>query len=220
MRTRWIVFPLTLLAVALFSFRELSTQPSFNGTTAGCEGSGCHSLSASAVTARTSNLVVTVSVSGTTGKVAGELVDGAGTVVAVNNGTSSNPFTLTAPGPGTYRVNAGYLSPKREWDSTNVMLASPASVADETPQGFSLGQNYPNPFNPSTTIPFSLPAASEVTMKAFDLTGHEVATLIDGRMEAGQHAALFNARELSSGVYFIRLQSGAQRSMLKVVLTK
>jgi hypothetical protein len=220
MRIRWITLPLVAAAVSLISFKELSTQPSFNGTTAGCEGSGCHSLSGSAVTARTSNLVVTVSVTGTTGKVAGELVDGTGTVVAVNNGTSSNPFTLTAPGPGTYRVNAGYLSPKREWDSTNVTVGSLASVTDETPQEFMLGQNYPNPFNPSTTIPFSLPAASEVTMRAFDLTGHEVATLIDGRMEAGKHTALFNAGGLSSGVYFIRLQSGAQRSMLKVVLTK
>jgi hypothetical protein len=220
MRIRWITLPLLATAVTLISFKEISTQPSFNGTTAGCEGSGCHSLSGNAVTARTSNLVVTVSVSGTTGKVAGELVDGTGTVVAVNNGTSSNPFTLTAPGPGTYRVNAGYLSPKREWDSTNVTLTSPASVADDTPHEFLLEQNYPNPFNPSTTIPFSLPATSEVTMKAFDLTGHEVATLIDGRLEAGKHAVLFSARGLASGVYFIRLQSGVRRSMLKVVLTK
>jgi hypothetical protein len=70
-----------------------------------------------------SSLQVQVTITGNSGNVAGELVDGGGNVVAVINSTSSNPFILTAPSEGTYLLNAGFKNPSpRRWDSTHVTL--------------------------------------------------------------------------------------------------
>ncbi|NNG27656.1 MAG: T9SS type A sorting domain-containing protein, partial [Ignavibacteriaceae bacterium] len=63
-------------------------------------------------------------------------------------------------------------------------------------------QNYPNPFNPSTEIKFAIPQIANVTLKVFDVLGREVVTLVDEQMEAGKHSLIFNAANLSSGVYY------------------
>ena len=97
------------------------SRPSFNGTNPGCDGGGCHTFQDGIVSASVTDLQVQITVSGTNNDVAGELVDGTGTVVDVNNGTSSNPFTLTAPGPGVYTVNAGHAGPLL-WDSASVSI--------------------------------------------------------------------------------------------------
>jgi len=70
---------------------------------------------------------------------------------------------------------------------------------------YKLHQNYPNPFNPSTTIRFSLPQRSRVTLKVFDPVGREVATLVDGVKDAGEHSVVWNAARVPSGVYFYHL---------------
>ena len=75
-------------------------------------------------------------------------------------------------------------------------------VSNLVPAEYSLEQNYPNPFNPSTEIKFSIPQTTNVTLKVFDVMGREVATLIDEQMEAGKHSVVFNAANLSSGVYY------------------
>jgi hypothetical protein len=67
--------------------------------------------------------------------------------------------------------------------------------------------NYPNPFNPATTIKFSVPAAGRVSLKVFDLRGHEVAVLVDGQMNAGEgYEAVFAPEHVASGTYMYRLQ--------------
>ena len=81
-------------------------------------------------------------------------------------------------------------------------------------------QNYPNPFNPSTTISYDLPTDSKVTLKVFDVLGREVATLVNGFVEAGSHQAVFNATRLASGVYFYRLQAGAYSATRKLAILK
>ncbi len=75
------------------------------------------------------------------------------------------------------------------------------------PDKFALHQNYPNPFNPSTTIHFALPRQSFVTLKIYNLSGEEVATLVEKNLAAGFHQVNWAAGELSSGVYFYRLQA-------------
>jgi glucuronoarabinoxylan endo-1,4-beta-xylanase len=76
------------------------------------------------------------------------------------------------------------------------------------PTTYSLHQNFPNPFNPSTTISYDLPTRSVVTLKIFNVLGQEVATLVNGEVQAGRHQVQWDARRLSSGVYFYRLQAG------------
>lgn len=85
---------------------------------------------------------------------------------------------------------------------TNIKNISP------TPTRFKLMQNYPNPFNPQTTISYSLPRESTVTLKVYDLIGREVATLLhNDREPAGNHEVFFGGTNLASGVYFYRLQT-------------
>jgi hypothetical protein len=88
------------------------------------------------------------------------------------------------------------------------------------PDNFTLSQNYPNPFNPSTTISFSLPRRESVTLKVYDLLGREVATLVDGREEAGEHTVKWNADGFTSGVYFYRLSAGGGVQTRKLVLVR
>jgi len=111
----------TLLTLSLTIL--LHSEPGFNGSSPGCSGSGCHSFQDNSVSiVPLSNLQVQITVTGNTGNVAGELVNSGGTVVAVINSTSNNPFILTAPSEGTYLINAGYKNPSRRWDSTHVTL--------------------------------------------------------------------------------------------------
>ncbi|MBC8042386.1 MAG: T9SS type A sorting domain-containing protein [Rhizobacter sp.] len=83
-----------------------------------------------------------------------------------------------------------------------------------------LSQNYPNPFNPSTTISYSIALASSVRLVVYDVLGREVATLISAKQAAGNYRVNFNASNLSSGVYFYRLQSGANVQTRKMLLVK
>ena len=78
----------------------------------------------------------------------------------------------------------------------------------QIPDEFELSQNYPNPFNPNTIINFSIPRNTFVSLKVFNLLGEEVKTLINQVVIAGNHKIQFNARGLSSGVYFYTLRAG------------
>ncbi len=92
------------------------------------------------------------------------------------------------------------------------------------PTGFALSQNYPNPFNPSTRIQYTIESAGLVSLKVYDMLGREVATLVNGRQEAGTYTVQFGinsgASGLSSGIYFYRLKVGSFISTKKLVLMK
>ncbi len=304
-------FILLTIAVSLIIIPMLVSQPSFNGTSPGCSGSGCHTFSDGDVSVTLlDSITVEVTVSGTSNKVAGELVDISGNVVDVINSTNSNPFTLTAPVPGYYVINAGYKDPQRRWDSAAVNLIVPVELSsfiasvnekdvilswqtatelnnsgfdverteaneewekvgfvsgngtsteinsytfadkdvpfgtynyrikqidfdgtyeyfileDEveisSPGNFVLLQNYPNPFNPTTTIKYSVVEKTFVRLIIYDVAGSEVAVIVNKEQKAGEYEIDFNAGNLTSGVYFYRLQTGNFVETKKMILMK
>ncbi len=81
-------------------------------------------------------------------------------------------------------------------------------------------RNFPNPFNPSTTIAFSLSEAVQVSLKVYNITGQVVAELTSDALAAGEHQFTFDGSNLSSGVYFYRLQAGAKTIVKKINLIK
>jgi len=95
-----------------------------------------------------------------------------------------------------------------------------ADEASEIPSEFNLNQNYPNPFNPYTTIRFEIPRRSFVSLRAYDILGREVATLINSEMGAGRFKAVFDGTALSSGIYFYRLSAGGFQLSKRFLLLK
>jgi len=129
-------------------------------------------------------------------------------------GTLGQPFIGTMSG-ALNKHNAGF------WHVQCYLLTSVKEKPEEAlPAEYQLEQNYPNPFNPSTTIRFSLPQREHVTLKVFDVLGREVATLVDGELNPGQHSVVFNAKNLPSGVYFYRLQAGNFVEQKKMEMVK
>ena len=111
---------------------------------------------------------------------------------------------------------------------TNATVIDPSN--NNLPDGFALSQNYPNPFNPSTTINYSIPAVSFVTLKIYDVLGNEVATLVNEEKIKGNYEVKFsttggvtsggNIYNLPSGIYFYRLQAGSFVETNKMILLK
>jgi hypothetical protein len=123
------------------------------------------------------------------------------------NGSS---ITLSIP-------NASALTNlKRSWG----MTTSVERFAIDLPTHFNLEQNYPNPFNPATTISFSLPSKSFVSLKVYDTLGREVFTILSEELSAGTYSKQLNVADLPSGVYFYRLHAGSYIGTKKIVLLK
>ncbi|MBN1562047.1 T9SS type A sorting domain-containing protein [candidate division KSB1 bacterium] len=105
------------------------------------------------------------------------------------------------------------------WDLSAVQPIVDA-VQENLPHTFLLRQNYPNPFNPATTIEYSLPRASFVTLKVFDLLGREVRTLVHEQQSAAAHSVLFEAGELPSNIYFYKLEWDGACEIRKMALVR
>jgi uncharacterized protein (TIGR02145 family) len=101
---------------------------------------------------------------------------------------------------------------------------SSTAVEGDNEKGFSteytLSQNYPNPFNPRTIINYSVPKASFVTIKVYDVLGKEVFTILNENKPVGNYSVDFDASKLVSGLYFYQLQSGNFLETKKFVLLK
>ena len=116
--------------------------------------------------------------------------------------------------------------------TVSVATSAPGSPAGQNvPAQFSLGQNYPNPFNPTTTITFSLPVASSVSIRVFNLLGQQVTAVAGGVFAAGTHAATWDGRDaagrvMASGIYFYRMDASgiatgsSYREMKRMLLLK
>ncbi len=88
------------------------------------------------------------------------------------------------------------------------------------PVDYALSQNYPNPFNASTTISYSLPQESEVSLDIYDIMGRKIETLVPGRQPAGEHSVVWNADHISSGVYLFRINAGSYSETRRCNLIK
>ena len=131
------------------------------------------------------------------------------------------PFIWEATG-GTIDVNGLFIAGENDGnyqvsvsDSSGSIIASAninilvgvESENENLPKNITLSQNYPNPFNPTTTISFSIPNTSFVSLKVYDILGREVKTLLSGEQKAGIYNIPFGASELSSGIYFYKLDA-------------
>jgi hypothetical protein len=142
----------------------------------------------------------------------GITIDGKGSVWVAglfSGNTIFDQISLTGPGAYLAEFADGVMS-VNEPDKTGMGI----------PTTFELMQNFPNPFNPSTTISFSLPSRSFVTLKIFDVMGREVATMVSEEMTAGNYSQRWNASSYPSGVYFYRLQAGNFNNTKRLLFLK
>ena len=122
-------------------------------------------------------------------------------------------YTTKVPPDNGYEIR-----PRSQADfktSTQVIGQDP-----NLPDHYALQQNYPNPFNPVTTVSFDMPENAEVQIRVYDLLGRVVATLYEGKLEAGYHKFTFNAIDLPSGVYFYRAECKNFVAAKKMTLVK
>ena len=130
-------------------------------------------------------------------------------VLALQAGVFDNtvPFTL---GPeGSISEEGGSL-----------LIPTASEREGEVPTTFYVDQNFPNPFNPSTVIRYGLPAASDVTIRIYNVLGQEVMTAFRGHQQAGVHEFLLNASALRSGLYIYRVTYGDQSIAKRMVLVE
>ena len=142
-----------------------------------------------------------------------------GFVAGAGNSNAPREYSFAdanlTPGKYAYRL--------KQIDNAGTFSYSQAAELELSgaPKAFTLNDAYPNPFNPSTNIRFTLKDAGFTTLKVFNLLGQEVATLFRGEAEAGTlYQYRFDAKGLTSGVYFSVLESGGQRLMKRLLLVK
>ncbi|MBN1302656.1 MAG: PQQ-binding-like beta-propeller repeat protein [Melioribacteraceae bacterium] len=139
-----------------------------------------------------------------------------------------NKLYVAKDGEGLFCYNAGSIV--GEWTmlggnihATNSYFAQLTDVSENEklyPVGYELLNNYPNPFNPATVIAYKIPEAVSVSLKVYDVLGNEIAVLVDEYKQAGYYETEFNAQDLSSGVYFCRIEAGVYSQMIKMLLLK
>ena len=103
---------------------------------------------------------------------------------------------------------------------TNGFAAVELQMPTTTPSDFGLTSIYPNPFNSTTEITFSLSDPGRVTLSVFDLTGREISKLVNSNLKAGHHTTTWDATDISSGMYLVRLNSDGQETIGKLMLVR
>lgn len=135
-------------------------------------------------------------------------------------GTSTVPlsyaFTDNKLAAGTYF----YRLKQIDFNGNYEYFSLPGEVLIKAPGIFSVTQNYPNPSNPSSVIEFQIPEAGIVTMKIYDITGREVATVLNEYLSADFHSFKFDGSGYASGIYFYTLTSGKYYKTNKMILVK
>lgn len=142
-----------------------------------------------------------------------------GFVHSQRNNTSKNVYNYADesvyPGFYSYRLKIVNMDGSFEFSPE-------VKVFIEGPAEFNLSQNYPNPFNPSTKVKYSVPVSSTVKLTLFDVLGKEIARIFEGELEAGEYETAISADAftLSSGIYFIKLETAGFQKSIKLTLVK
>jgi hypothetical protein len=135
-------------------------------------------------------------------------------------GTSNAPLEYSfsdlklAPGRYVYRLK------QLDQDGASQYSQSVEVEIGTVPKAFIFPQNYPNPFNPRTTIEYQLPVKANVQLEVLNILGQRVATLVNAEQEAGYYQVPFNAKALSSGIYFYRISAGNYVKSQKMLLLR
>jgi subtilisin family serine protease len=119
-------------------------------------------------------------------------------------------------------VNTGsysYRLKQIDYDGT-FKYSDAIEVEVSVPLEFSLSQNYPNPFNPATSMQYAIGSRQFVSLKVYDVLGNEVAALVNEEKEPGVYDVSFDGSNLSSGLYFYKLQAGSFSEIKKMLLLK
>jgi len=133
------------------------------------------------------------------------------------------PFTVAKP--AEVAISELTVASSNNTRIKDVEVLQSLNEAPELPTTYSLGQNYPNPFNPSTTIQFTIPQDSKVSISVFNVLGQEVRSLFKGDVKQGTYAARWNGLDnngvaVSSGTYIYRMTSGKFVETRKMLLMK
>lgn len=141
-----------------------------------------------------------------------------GSVTGYGNSSAPRQYSFTdknlATGRYAYRLKQiDYNGSYRYYDLNG-------DVTVGTPSSFNLAQNYPNPFNPMTNIELELPVSSVVSLKVYDITGRQVAVIVNGEMSAGYHTLEFHSSQLSSGTYVYVMTAGDFRAVRRMTVIK
>ncbi len=135
------------------------------------------------------------------------------------NGTTTEKSLYSFVDKSPVEGNTYYRLKQIDFDGSSKTFTS-VEINFGVVKEYSLAQNYPNPFNPSTEINFSLEKSGNTILKVYNILGSEVASLLDGFMEAGKHSIKFNAKDLTSGVYFYTIKADNFTSTKKMILMR
>jgi hypothetical protein len=122
---------------------------------------------------------------------------------------NSNKLWISTTGQGVYSFTYGN-NDDNNFKTTNI----------NSPDNYTLNQNYPNPFNPKTTINYSIAYRLAVKITVFDVTGKEIAVIVNDFKEAGKYSIEFDGSNLASGLYFYKLEAGNYNEVKKMLLIK
>lgn len=139
---------------------------------------------------------------------------GTGGTIPKGKGAVANDNIVIATEGSSYTVSYGTTVDSYPGDFTTGI--SEIHKVDS----YTLAQNYPNPFNPSTTITYSLPERTYLTLSVYNQLGQKVATLFSGDKEAGQYNVTWDAGNMTSGVYVCTLQAAKFSASKKLLLVK
>jgi hypothetical protein len=178
---------------------------------------------ASGNTVTTSNANVTITLGNNP---TGATLSGTTTVAAVNGVATFSSLSIDKVGTGYTLIATSASLTSTTSNSFDITAAtSVVQLENRVPQDFELSQNYPNPFNPSTTIRFALPRETEVELKIYNVSGQEVATLVQEKLAAGTYTVQWNGKTstgqpAASGMYLYRLRSENKVVSKKLLLLR